>query len=151
MDKAACRTGMKVLFGRENGGHTLAEVIKMNPRKAKVRTLEHRGYGRGSSVGAIWNVPYSMMRPAVGEKPTVPPVRHGGFGEKVPIEPKTQTFGNGIDVTVGEYRVYHDEDDDLTADRNGVRWKDLVGDNLVLALATEVARLREEVMALENA
>lgn len=59
-----CRLKMKVYFGRTNGAKTLGEVIKMNPTKAKVQTLEGRGNGRGSGAGALWNVPYSMMTPA---------------------------------------------------------------------------------------
>ena len=58
-----CRVGMVVEFGRENGELTKGEVVKMNPTKAKVKTLEQRGNGRGSRVGAEWGVPYSMMRP----------------------------------------------------------------------------------------
>ena len=64
MLRSECKVGMKVHFGRANGEKTLGEVIKMNPQKAKVRTLEERGNGRGSGAGALWNVPYSMMTPA---------------------------------------------------------------------------------------
>jgi hypothetical protein len=67
MLKEACRKGMKVYFGRTNGERTLGEVVKLNPTKAKVRTLEQRGNGRGSAVGTEWGVPYSMMTPAEGE------------------------------------------------------------------------------------
>lgn len=56
--------GMKVVFGRGNGEHTLGEIVKVNPTKAKVKTLENRGNGRGSDVGSVWTVPYSLMRPA---------------------------------------------------------------------------------------
>lgn len=62
-----CNLKMRVYFGRANGEKTLGEVIKMNPTKAKVQTLEERGNGRGSTTGAIWSVPYSMMTPADGE------------------------------------------------------------------------------------
>jgi hypothetical protein len=57
-----CRIGMVVEFGRGNGQWTKAEIIKINPKKAKVKTLEGRGSGRGSFEGAVWCVPYSMMR-----------------------------------------------------------------------------------------
>jgi len=60
------RVGMKVFFGRGNGEKTLGEVVKINPTKAKVKTLETRGNGRGSDVGAVWSVPYSLMHPADG-------------------------------------------------------------------------------------
>lgn len=58
------RVGMKVVFGRGNGEQTLGEIVKINPAKAKVRTLESRGNGRGSAVGTVWSVPYSLMKPA---------------------------------------------------------------------------------------
>ena len=58
------KVGMKVVFGRGNGEQTLGEIVKVNPTKAKVKTLENRGNGRGSVVGAVWTVPYSLMRPA---------------------------------------------------------------------------------------
>lgn len=60
------RVGMKVFFGRGNGEKTLGEIVKINPTKAKVKTLQTRGNGRGSSVGAVWTVPYSLMHPADG-------------------------------------------------------------------------------------
>ena len=49
-----CHRGMKVLFGRANGAKTLGEIIKLNPTKAKVKTIEARGSG---PAGVIWNVP----------------------------------------------------------------------------------------------
>lgn len=72
------QVGMKVIFGRGNGEKTLGEIIKVNPTKAKVKTLEGRGNGRGSSVGAVWSVPYSLMTPAgvalIDELNSMPPV-----------------------------------------------------------------------------
>jgi hypothetical protein len=59
-----CKVGMKVVFGRGNGEQTLGEIVKVNPSKCKVKTLESRGNGRGSMVGAVWTVPYSLMAPA---------------------------------------------------------------------------------------
>jgi hypothetical protein len=61
MIREECREGMIVEFGRETGERTKGIIVKMNPKKAKVRTLEGRGSGRGSQVGAVWGVPYSMM------------------------------------------------------------------------------------------
>jgi hypothetical protein len=58
------QVGMKVMFGRPNGDQTLGEIVKVNPSKAKVKTLEIRGNGRGSEVGSVWTVPYSLMKPA---------------------------------------------------------------------------------------
>jgi len=64
-----CKVGMKVVFGRGNGEKTLGEIVKINPAKCKVKTLEERGGGRGSVVGAVWTVPYSLMTPADGTAP----------------------------------------------------------------------------------
>lgn len=61
-----CRVGMVVEFGRQNGEWTKGEVVKINPTKAKIKTLETRGSGRGCAVGTVWSVPYSMMRSASG-------------------------------------------------------------------------------------
>jgi len=58
-----CTVGMKVMFGRPNGDQTLGEIVKKNPTKAKVKILQSRGNGRGSEVGSVWTVPYSLMTP----------------------------------------------------------------------------------------
>jgi len=50
--------GMKVMFGRPNGEKTLGEVIKVNPKKVKVKQLEARG---GYPIGTPWSVPPSML------------------------------------------------------------------------------------------
>lgn len=55
---------MRVYFGRTNGERTLGEIVRVNPSKAVVKTLEERGNGRGGYVGAEWKVPYSLMTPA---------------------------------------------------------------------------------------
>ena len=65
-----CRIGMQVYFGRSNGVKTLGQVVKLNPTKAKVQTLEARGTGRGSRVGEEWGVPYSMLTQAAGTATT---------------------------------------------------------------------------------
>jgi hypothetical protein len=49
---------MKVLFGRANGEKTLGVVVKCNPSKAKIMTLEPRGQ---TTNGAHWSVPYNMI------------------------------------------------------------------------------------------
>ena len=54
-----CKVGMVVEFGRENGQKTKGQVIKMNPKMAKVKILEARGQRSGE--GAIWNVAYSLI------------------------------------------------------------------------------------------
>lgn len=80
------KVGMKVVFGRGNGEQTLGEIVKVNPSKAKVKTLETRGNGRGSMVGAVWTVPYSLMKPADGQPPQADPVEaplpvHMNYGD----------------------------------------------------------------------
>lgn len=80
MLREQCTVGMRVLFGRPNGVQTLGKIVKMNPTKAKVETLEERGTGRGSGVGAVWTVPYSLMYPTegpVGQTAKVPAVFTG--------------------------------------------------------------------------
>lgn len=67
MERTQCQVGMTVRFGRFNGEHTLGVIVKLNPTKAKVRTLEQRGAGRGSAVGTEWNVPYTMLWPNSAE------------------------------------------------------------------------------------
>jgi hypothetical protein len=60
MLREACYVGQKVYFGRTHGEQTLGEIVKLNPTKAKVRTLEARG-SRGLA-GRQWGVPYSMLK-----------------------------------------------------------------------------------------
>lgn len=50
---------MVIEFGRENGQKTRGQVIKLNPKMAKVKTFEARGQKSGE--GAIWNVGYGLM------------------------------------------------------------------------------------------
>jgi hypothetical protein len=97
------RVGMKVAFGRQNGDQTLGEIIKVNPTKAKVRTLESRGNGRGSMVGSVWSVPYSMMTIVSSEGGVVPvvkdpsddPVVYSRFnhGDNLIMEAIVDTYG----------------------------------------------------------
>lgn len=72
------QVGMKVVFGRGNGEKTLGEIVKVNPTKAKVKILEARGNGRGSEVGSVWTVPYSLMTPSgvafIDELNAMPPM-----------------------------------------------------------------------------
>jgi hypothetical protein len=56
--------GMKVYFGRKHGEKTLGEVVKVNPKKAKVKQLEDRGSIRDYPIGTMWTVPFSLMEPA---------------------------------------------------------------------------------------
>lgn len=76
MLKEQCQVGMTIEFGRENGEWTKGQIVKINPKMAKVRTLEARGTGRGGHAGAVWNVSYTLMRPANPSEalPVVPTV-----------------------------------------------------------------------------
>lgn len=53
--------GEKVLFGRSRGEQTLGEIIKKNPKRAKVKQLEERGTHKSHQVGTVWTVPYSLL------------------------------------------------------------------------------------------
>jgi len=66
MLKEQCQVGMQVVFGRGRGEKTLGIVVKLNDKKAKVKTLENRG--SRSQAGSEWGVPYSLMEPAEGVK-----------------------------------------------------------------------------------
>lgn len=59
-----CKVGTKVVFGRENGERTVGTVVKINSKKAKVRTDEARGK---FPAGAVWSVPYALLERADGE------------------------------------------------------------------------------------
>lgn len=67
-----CKIGQKVYFGNEFGEKTLGEIVKLNPTKAKVKTLENRGINGRSVAGSIWNVPYAMMTPESASAITQP-------------------------------------------------------------------------------
>lgn len=61
------KVGDLVMFGRINGERTLARIVKLNPKRAKVVTLEVRGHGAGSAVGTTWNVQYGALKSATTE------------------------------------------------------------------------------------
>lgn len=58
------RVGMRVYFGRRHGEKTLGEIVKVNPKNFKVKTLESRGRHRSYRVGSVWTVPPSLCSPA---------------------------------------------------------------------------------------
>ena len=64
MLKSETYVGQEVIFGSRNGEKTRGEVVKLNPKKAKVATLEDRG--SQSPIGTEWGVPYSLLVPAKG-------------------------------------------------------------------------------------
>lgn len=49
-----------------------------------------------------------------------------------------------IELEDGKYVVEHDDGAGLHALRNGQPWRDLTGDNLVLAMAQEIENLRKD-------
>lgn len=53
--------GEIVYFGRNRGEKTKGEIIKLNPKRAKVKQLEERGTTRSHQVGTEWTVPYSLI------------------------------------------------------------------------------------------
>ena len=59
---------MKVMFGRRNGQQTLGEIIKVNPKKLKVKQLESRGVYKNHAIGSIWGVPKSLCTPVNASK-----------------------------------------------------------------------------------
>ena len=67
--------GDRVYFGRPNGEKTLGEVVKVNRKTYKVKTLEGRGRS-GRGMGVIWGVPESLMSAAPGSsRPAKPATR----------------------------------------------------------------------------
>lgn len=50
-----------------------------------------------------------------------------------------------MDVTVGEYHYIQYMDGGSEVLRNGNGWRDVTGDKLILAMATEIENLREKL------
>ena len=65
IQKTNCTIGMRVRFGNPNGEKTVGEIVKLNPKNAKIKTLEKRGNRNYS--GETWNVSYSLLYPATGD------------------------------------------------------------------------------------
>ena len=64
LTKADFQVGDVVLFGRSSGEQTRGEIVKLNGKSAKVRTLEVRGTVKVRAAGGEWRVPYSLLTPA---------------------------------------------------------------------------------------
>ena len=60
MQKSDCRNGMTIIFGKPKGAKTLGKIVRCNPQKAKVLTMEARGT-RDTAGGQEWGVPYSLI------------------------------------------------------------------------------------------
>jgi hypothetical protein len=63
----------------------------------------------------------------------------------VEIDSSIPTPPLSVTIEDGKYTVIQEADGHLHALRNGVTWRDLTGDNLILCLAQEVQRLREQL------
>lgn len=60
-DRSDFKAGEVIFFGRDRGEKTKGEIIKLNPKRAKVKQLEGRGTNKAHDVGTIWTVPYSLI------------------------------------------------------------------------------------------
>lgn len=85
MNREQCTVGMKVYFGRENGQVTEGVIVKINGKKAKVKTTEARGK---FPVGAVWSVPYSLLETTSGGTAPAPvkkvePLVYSPFQDRV--------------------------------------------------------------------
>ncbi len=81
MLKEELRIGQEIYFGRPNGEKTLGKIIKLNPTKALVETLESRGSRTGT--GDKWRVPYGIIYPkgdSSAKTPVKIPVQYNQFG-----------------------------------------------------------------------
>ena len=58
------KIGDKVIFGRKHGETTLGTVMKINPKRLKIRQDESRGTMRNYRVGTVWTVPPSLCAKA---------------------------------------------------------------------------------------
>lgn len=65
MNKQQAHVGMLVVFGRAEDEQTRGKIIKLNPIRAKVVSLETRA---GHPSGTLFNVPYFLMRSAEHEQ-----------------------------------------------------------------------------------
>jgi hypothetical protein len=82
------KVGDKCFFGRPNGEQTLGEVIKVNPRKYKIRQLEER-FGDGSKrrpIGTTWTVPGEFLTAAVDAEGKLLPKPFPGMRPSLPAD-----------------------------------------------------------------
>ena len=63
MNHSDGKVGQRVMFGRDNGEKTMGVIVKVNPKKFKVKQLESRGSFRGYPAGTAWTVPASLCSP----------------------------------------------------------------------------------------
>ncbi|MCZ2342634.1 MAG: hypothetical protein LC104_12710 [Bacteroidales bacterium] len=60
MQREQAHVGLLVVFGMPGEEQTLGQIVKLNPARAKIETLESRA---GRPVGTRFNVPYALMLP----------------------------------------------------------------------------------------
>lgn len=78
------KVGDKVTFGRTFGEKTAGTVIKVNPRKLKIRQDESRGTMKSHAVGTIWTVPPSLCEKANGSVAATPAPAAPAFAPYLP-------------------------------------------------------------------
>lgn len=91
MRKEDCKKGMLVYFGdvhressRFGGKMSRGVVIKINPKKAKVKSIDSAGRW---PEGSVWSCPYSLIAPVVG-------------GDEIESEMTMRSFANPNDTAV---------------------------------------------------
>jgi hypothetical protein len=55
------RTGMIVRFGRKNGQQTEGEIVKVNPKRLKIKQMGARGVRKTHREGTVWTVHPSLV------------------------------------------------------------------------------------------
>jgi hypothetical protein len=123
--KEDCRINMPVLFGRPNGEKTPGIIVKLNDKKAKVKTTEARG--SRTSAGEEWGVPYSLLYLPDGTSSAAP----------APL-PKTEA---------PKYNPFQPAEDVLILQAIGIVYNHLSPENLACdgeASQAHIARTRAE-------
>ncbi|MDB4278084.1 hypothetical protein N9917_00480 [Deltaproteobacteria bacterium] len=91
--------GERVHFGRGKGEKTLAEVVKVNGKTLKVKTLEVRGTKRTYPIGSVWTVGPSYVTKLTGSAksaPVVPKARPYSKGDRVEFTFRSATLTGTI-------------------------------------------------------
>jgi hypothetical protein len=91
MKREDAKVGMQVVFGRPGGEKTIGKILKLNPTKAKVETLEARGRKR-KGPGKPWQVPYCLMEPYTGGDKNDVVISRGVWSEDGAIKVGETTF-----------------------------------------------------------
>lgn len=107
MRKEDCKKGMLVYFGdtthessRFGGKIARGVVIKVNPKRAKVKSIDPAG---GHPAGCIWNCSYFHIFPVVG-------------GEEISNEMTMRSFENPDDLAVKTWSEAQKSQKDLSKD-----------------------------------